>query len=105
MMYIAILTISTATFLKAVSWGPYCFLYMLMILRTIPNIPIMLYADDTNLRVCGKSPNTVINDAEYHMANLMLWFSGNRISLSIKKTCFNIYHINYCDETVGNKIR
>ena len=89
MAYISIQTLSIVVFIKAVSWDPQYFLYILIILENcVPNIPIKI-TGYPNLFVCGKFSNNKTNNAKHHIANL--WFSANKLSFSIEYICFNVF--------------
>ena len=55
-------------------------------------IVIMLFADDTNIFIQGKNPIDLIRKAETLMKSLANWLWDNRLSLSIEKTVFSIFH-------------
>ena len=53
---------------------------------------IRLFADDTALFVQGKDVGLVYNDIKKGLIQLKEWFSCNRLTLNLTKTCYNIYH-------------
>jgi hypothetical protein len=52
----------------------------------------MLFADDANIFIQGKNPIDLIRKAETLMKSLANWLWDNRLSLSIEKTVFSIFH-------------
>ena len=75
--------------------GPLLFLlYVNDISRAIreEGVVAMLFADDTNIFVQGKNLVTVKKLAEQVMKQLSTWFYENKLSLSIEKTQFSIFH-------------
>ena len=61
--------------------------------NSVPNIPVKLYADDTNLFIYGKATDILINDPQSGLTKLIKWFSDNKLSLSIDKTCFSAFGV------------
>ncbi len=53
---------------------------------------IMLFADDTNVFIVHKHPIMLKQLAEVIMSDLCDWFITNRLTLSLEKTNFNIFH-------------
>ena len=57
--------------------GPLLFLlYVNDVGNSVPNIPVKLYADDTNLFSYGKTTEILINDALSGLTKLIKWFSS-----------------------------
>jgi len=80
--------------LKDYVLGPLLFLlYVNDVGNSVPNIPVKLYVDDNNLFIYGKTTDILINDAQSGLTKLMKWFSDNKLSLSIDKTC--LVHLEY----------
>jgi len=52
---------------------------------------IRLFADDTNVFVSHKNLEVLKEKAEHTLADLIVWFSANKLTLNINKTCFNVY--------------
>jgi len=83
--------------------GPLLFLlYVNDVGNSVPNIPVKLYADDTNLFIYGKTTDILINDAQSGLTKLIKWFSDNKLSLSVDKTCFSAFGVPDCDK---NKLK
>ena len=55
-------------------------LYVSDIGNSVPDIPIKLYADDTNLFLYGKTAENLINDARIYTSNLNDWFIADKPS-------------------------
>ena len=93
--------------------GPLLFIiYMNDICNVIKNntAKLMLFADDTNLFISGKNPIQIKNDMEAEAKNLQEWFKANKLTLSIEKTNFSLFHQpqkkipKECDEIhIGDK--
>ncbi len=52
----------------------------------------MLFADDTNILIQGENTTDLMHRAEIAMVKLADWLSDNRLSLSIEKTEYSIFH-------------
>jgi len=76
------------------SGNPLSFLlYVNDIGNSLPDIPIKLYADDTNLFVYGKTAENLSNNARIYISKLNDWFIANKLNLSIDKTCYSIFGV------------
>ena len=53
---------------------------------------IRLFADDTAMFVRGNDVGLVYNDVKKGLIQLKEWFSCNRLTLNLAKTCYSIYH-------------
>ena len=72
--------------------GPLLFLlYDSDIKNTAPDISIKLFADDTNIFICGKSLEQTMEQANSSLLPLSGWFSANKLSRSIEKTAYSIF--------------
>ena len=75
--------------------GPLLFLvYVNDIGRSVPNIPVKLFADDTNLFISHSSVAGLQADAEVAIVQLINWFVANKLSLSLDKTCYTVFGAN-----------
>lgn len=73
--------------------GPLFFLiYINDIYKCIEDADTTLFADDTSVLLSDKSLHTLKTKAELCMTKLSTWLTENRLSLSIEKTNFIIYH-------------
>ncbi len=75
--------------------GPLLFiLYINDIADSVKKHPckIMLFADDTNVFIVHKHPIILKQLADVIMSDLCDWFISNRLTLSLEKTNFNIFH-------------
>ena len=61
--------------------------------NSVPDIPVKLYADDTNLFIYDKTTDILISNAQSGLTKLIKWFSDNKLSLSIDKTCFSAFAV------------
>ena len=50
-----------------------------------------LYADDTNLFVCGSNLQSVVDETNILLSKLNKWFIVNKLSLSLEKTCYMVF--------------
>ena len=66
-------------------------IYVNDIANVSPDSDIRLFADDTNVFVFGKSLSETNLKAEEVVKELDRWFLANKLSLSIDKTCHNIF--------------
>ena len=72
--------------------GPLLFLiYVNDIQYAVPGIKIKLFADDTNLFFYHSNPAKLSLLANNSMAQLSEWFTANRLSLNVDKTCYSIF--------------
>ena len=78
--------------------GPFLFL---IYINDISNITddvgknkynLMMFADDTNIFMSNKNLHLLKEDAESIMNKLCAWFKCNRLTLSIEKTNYSIFH-------------
>ncbi len=75
--------------------GPLLYLlYIKDITNSVTKQPckIMLFADDTNVFIVHKHPIILKQLADVIMSDLCDWFISNRLTLSLEKTNFNIFH-------------
>ncbi len=80
---------------KVLFWDCWWFLlYINDIVNSVTKPPCktMLFADDTNVFIVHKHPIMLKQLAEVIMADLCDWFITNRLTPSLKKTNFNIFH-------------
>ena len=52
---------------------------------------IRLFADDTNIFLSGKNLIQLKSQAEEILHNLYKWFSVNKLTMNIEKSCFSIF--------------
>lgn len=52
---------------------------------------IRLFADDTNIFIYGKNLNELKTEGEQILNNLYKWFSVNKLTMNIDKSCFSIF--------------
>ena len=72
--------------------GPLLFLiYVNDIQYAISTAKIKLFADDTNLFLHNCNPAQLFAEANICMAQLLEWFTVNRLSLNLDKTCYSIF--------------
>ena len=61
------------------------------------NTKVKLFADDTNLFLHNRDPAQLFHSANTCMAQLCEWFTVNRLSLNLDKTCYSIFGPNHKD--------
>jgi hypothetical protein len=72
--------------------GPLLFLvYMNDINAALPDQKIKLFADDTNLFISGKNLSEASELAADCIGKLSEWFTANKLTLNIDKTCFMVF--------------
>ena len=72
--------------------GPLLILiYVNDIQYTISTAKVKLFADDTNLFLHNCNPAQLFAEANICMAQLLEWFTMNRLSLNLDKTCYSIF--------------
>ena len=72
--------------------GPLLFLiYINDIQNCIPKSTVKLLADDTNLFVHGKTLSEAFYKANESVALLNDWFTANKLSLNIEKSCYSVF--------------
>ena len=85
--------------------GPLLFLiYMDDIQYCLYNANLYLFADDTNLFVCGRTLDTVMAKANSSVKDLVLWFQVNRLSVNLDKTCYSIFGHSDVSDSLELKI-
>ena len=73
--------------------GPLLFIiYVNDIVNAVNEIKIRLFADDTALFIQGKDMHLIFNKMKNCMVKLTDWFSCNRLTLNLTKTCYSIFH-------------
>ena len=71
--------------------GPLLFLiYVNDLSEAIPNNKLKIFADDANLFIYGKHLNELESKANSYLQEMELWFSANKLSVNIEKTCFSL---------------
>ena len=74
--------------------GPLLFLlYVNDLVYVSKLVFLLLFADDTNLFVQGKSLNQLINIMNEELKNIVEWLNINRLSLNINKTNFMVFSL------------
>ena len=77
--------------------GPLLFLVYVDDMKNCSSIfNFILFADDTNLFVTGKSVEIVINLANVELTKLSAWFKVNKLSLNVGKTNFMLFKAHGC---------
>jgi hypothetical protein len=72
--------------------GPLLFLiYINDISKCIPPEKLRLFADDTNVFISGNNFNDIIDEADETLTKLYEWFSCNKLTLNVDKTCYTIF--------------
>ena len=72
--------------------GPILFiLYINDLTHVSHKLKNIMFADDTNLFLTGKSINEVENEMNSELAKVNIWFQANLLSLNVKKTSYMIF--------------
>jgi len=75
--------------------GPLLFLiYMNDIPNAVQGHDVKLFADDTNVFIFGPDLKILECEANTCVKNLNVWFTANKLSLNVDKTCFTIFNNN-----------
>ena len=73
--------------------GPLFFLlYINNIYRAVDDTIIRLFADDTSLLIYDQNLNTLKNKASHAFPGLFDWCKANRLTISVAKTDFVLFH-------------
>ena len=73
--------------------GPLLFIvYVNDIMNAVNDSKIRLFADDTALFIQGKDIQIIFNRMKKCLVKLMEWFTCNRLTLNLTKTCYSIFH-------------
>jgi len=59
----------------------------------------ILYADDTTLYIIGNNRKSLLNQMNYDLNNLSMWFSANKLALNTNKTIYIVFSDKYIDTT------
>ena len=74
--------------------GPLLFLlYINDINRSTNSGKIGLFADDTTVFISHQDPQVLKEKAEQVTGTLKKWFLANKLTLSIDKSCFCVFHL------------
>ena len=78
-------------------------------------LEFILFADDTNVFLCHKNLNFLIQKVNFEMIKLTSWFQANRLSINIKKTKYMLFKprqkrqtldhltVKLCDHTLAQE--
>jgi len=73
--------------------GPLLFLIYINDIANVSKILLpILFADDTNVFLSGKSVDETIQKMNDELINIVEWLRSNRLSLNIEKTNFMVFH-------------
>ena len=72
--------------------GPILFLLYINDLASIckKTLPF-LFADDTNLFICGDNPDEMVSDLNSELEDISSWLKTNKLSLNVKKTHYMLF--------------
>jgi len=59
-----------------------------------------LFADDTNIFIHGKNKALVVKQANQFISDLNCWFTANKLSINIDKTCYTVFGIGRTDKDI-----
>lgn len=72
--------------------GPFLFLCYINDLPNVSNlITPLIFADDTNLFITGKDPNTLITILNEELIKITEWTNANKLSLNTEKTKYIVF--------------
>jgi len=81
--------------------GPLLFLiYVNDICNAAPEAKIKLCADDTNVFIHSKNKDLVVKQANQCISDLNCWFTANKLSINIDKTCYTVFGIGRTDKDI-----
>ena len=85
--------------------GPLLFLlYINDLVNISPSLMPVLFADDTNIFLSGRSLNEMITTMNEELQKIVVWLQANRLSLNVKKTHYIIFRSNrrlaHCDNSL-----
>ena len=67
-------------------------IYVNYIMNAVNDSKILIFADDTALFIQWKDIPIIFNRMKKCLVKLMEWFSCNRLTLNLTKTCYSIFH-------------
>ena len=70
--------------------GPLLFLLYINDLPLATKFNVKLFADDTNLTMCGNSLDELQNNVNLELTNVINWMRNNRLSINFAKTEYMI---------------
>ena len=84
--------------------GPLLFLiYVNDLHKTTLILKPVIYADDTNLFLSNKYINKPVNDVNFELQKISIWFKENKFCLNLTKIKWTLFHLqkkkkkkNYC---------
>ena len=59
-----------------------------------------MFADDTNIFIHGKNKALVVKQANQFISDLNCWFTANKLSINIDKTCYTVFGIGRTDKDI-----
>lgn len=73
--------------------GPLLFLiYVNDICNSSQLLTAVMFADDTNLFMCGKNIQDLFSSMNSELEKVSVWFKVNKLSLNVDKTKFSLFH-------------
>ena len=74
--------------------GPILFLLYINDLASIckKTLPF-LFADDTNLFICGDNPDEMVSDLNSELEDISSWLKTNKLSLNVKKNALHAFFL------------
>jgi hypothetical protein len=73
--------------------GPLLFLLYINDIANVSEILLpLLFADDTNVFLSGKSVPEIVSIMNNELSKIVIWLRANRLSLNVEKTHFMIFH-------------
>jgi len=83
--------------------GPLLFLlYINDLVNTSQTLMPILFADDTNIFLSGKSLQDMINTMNNELEKIVEWLKANKLSLNVKKTHYMVFRSQRCHNLNAN---
>ena len=71
--------------------GPILFLCFINDLWTVSNLFMLMFADDTSALKSGKNLHQLINEINFELNKIAIWFRANKLAVNVSKTKFIIF--------------
>ena len=85
--------------------GPLLFLlYINDLSNASKKVFALLFADDSNMFLSGKDPNTLVKNMCVEMSFVVDWLKLNKLSLNLKKTHFMLFKRPKCKPVITEKL-
>ena len=75
-------------------------IYVNDICNAAPEAKIKLFADDTNVFIYSNNKALVVKQANQFINDSNCWFTANKLSINIDKTCYTVFGISRTDKDI-----